>query len=71
MAWGVEARSPFLDHHLWAWASTCPRDWLVDPRTGKKLVRRAYRGVLPSPILSRSKKGFSVPLTGMASNKPS
>jgi asparagine synthase (glutamine-hydrolysing) len=63
MAWGVEARSPLLDHDLWAWAATIPREALLSSVSGKRLVRRAYRGVLPDPILKRSKKGFSVPLT--------
>ncbi len=63
MAWSIEARSPLLDHSLWEWAATLPREWLLDRRAGKRLVREAYRGVLPDPILTRSKKGFSVPLT--------
>ena len=63
MAWGVEARSPLLDHELWDWVAGLPRPWLLDRRAGKRLVREAYRGVLPDPILRRSKKGFSVPLT--------
>jgi len=63
MAWGVEARSPLLDHELWAWAATIPSDALLNSASGKRIVRRAYRGVLPDPILRRAKKGFSVPLT--------
>jgi asparagine synthase (glutamine-hydrolysing) len=64
MAWGVEARAPLLDHELWEWAATLPRSWLLDAQAGKRLVRDAYRDVLPAPILARGKKGFSVPLTG-------
>jgi asparagine synthase (glutamine-hydrolysing) len=62
MAWGLEARSPLLDQDLWEWAAGLPRGWFLDARSGKNLVRDAYRGVLPEPILSRAKKGFSVPL---------
>jgi asparagine synthase (glutamine-hydrolysing) len=63
MAWGVEARSPLLDHELWAWAATIPREAMLNSFSGKRIVRAAYRGVLPDPILQRSKKGFSVPLS--------
>ena len=63
MASSVEARSPLLDHQLWEWAATVPRDQLLDRRAGKLLMREAYRGVLPDPIIERAKMGFGVPLT--------
>jgi asparagine synthase (glutamine-hydrolysing) len=62
MAFGVEARSPLLDHELWTWAATLPRDLLIDRKTGKLLMRNAYRGVLPDPVIDRAKMGFGVPL---------
>jgi asparagine synthase (glutamine-hydrolysing) len=62
MAFGEEARSPLLDEDLWAYVAGIPRAMLLDPRLGKKILRRAYEGVLPGPVLTRSKKGFSVPI---------
>jgi asparagine synthase (glutamine-hydrolysing) len=62
MAFGVEARSPLLDHELWTWAATLPRDLLIDRKAGKRLMREAYRGVLPDPVIDRAKMGFGVPL---------
>jgi asparagine synthase (glutamine-hydrolysing) len=63
MASSIEARSPLLDHRVWEWAATVPRCQLVDRRAGKLLMREAYRGVLPEPIIDRAKMGFGVPLT--------
>jgi asparagine synthase (glutamine-hydrolysing) len=62
MAFGVEARSPLLDEDLWAYVARLPRAMLLDHRVGKKIMRAAYRDVLPEPILKRSKQGFGVPI---------
>lgn len=62
MAHSVEARSPFLD------ASFVNLALSVDPtmklRNGepKYILKRALESVLPSDILYRTKKGFSVPM---------
>jgi asparagine synthase (glutamine-hydrolysing) len=62
MAFGVEARSPFLDQELWRYVSGFPRTSLVGLRRGKLILREAYREVLPAAVLRRSKKGFGVPI---------
>ena len=62
MAFGVEARSPLLDEDLWAYVAGLPRPLLMDHRHGKKILREAYRDVLPEPILTRAKRGFGVPV---------
>ena len=62
MAFGLEARSPFLDHELWSFVSRVPRSSLVNARQGKLILRDAYRDVLPIQILRRAKKGFGVPI---------
>ena len=62
MAFGVEARSPLLDEDLWAFVAGLPRTMLLDGRVGKKILRRAYQGVLPEAVLTRPKKGFGVPI---------
>jgi asparagine synthase (glutamine-hydrolysing) len=62
MAVGVEARAPLLDHELWSYVATLPRDRLLGPRRGKLILRDAYRNILPREILTRPKKGFGVPL---------
>jgi asparagine synthase (glutamine-hydrolysing) len=62
MAHSVEARSPFLDHHLMEFAAALPPEHKLDGTGGKLLLRRALRGILPAEVLGRPKMGFSVPL---------
>ena len=63
MAYSVEARSPFLDHHLMEFAAKLPLRQKLQRGTGKVLLKSALRGVLPDEILDRSKMGFGVPLS--------
>jgi asparagine synthase (glutamine-hydrolysing) len=69
MANALELRVPFLDHHLVELAATLPNHLKVRGRTGKVLLRRAMRGVLPDQILDRPKKGFPVPTRGWFRNE--
>jgi len=62
MAYSVEARSPFLDHHLMEFAASLPAHHKLSEANGKRLLKRALRGMLPDEILSRPKMGFGVPL---------
>ncbi len=62
MAHGLEARSPFLDTDLIEFAGRLPDDFKLRGNTSKYLLREAYKTLVPSPILHRSKMGFSVPL---------
>jgi asparagine synthase (glutamine-hydrolysing) len=62
MAHGLEARSPFLDHDFMEFAAGLPFDLKLRGRETKHLLKRAARPLLPSEIIDRPKKGFSVPL---------
>src|SRR6267143_258848 len=62
MAHGLEARVPFLDHHLVEWAFTVPSRHKLREREGKLLVKKAMEAHLPTEILYRPKQGFNVPL---------
>jgi asparagine synthase (glutamine-hydrolysing) len=62
MAHSVEARSPFLDHHLMEFAASLPTDEKLRGTGGKQLLKRAFRGRIPDEILDRPKMGFGVPL---------
>ncbi len=62
MANSLEARSPFLDHHLMEYVARIPvhlrlRHWLK-----KYLLKKVARPFLPHKILKRPKMGFGVPL---------
>src|SRR3954447_5434427 len=62
MAHGLEARVPFLDHHLVEWAFTVPGRHKIRDGSGKALVKTAMERHLPHDILHRRKQGFNVPL---------
>ena len=60
MAWGLEARVPFLDHELVELAGRIPPDLkLADG--GKGVLKRASRGVVPDEVIDRTKGYFPVP----------
>ncbi len=60
MAWGLEARVPFLDHEVVEFAATVPPDLhLADD--GKGLLKAAGRKVIPNEVIDRPKGYFPVP----------
>jgi asparagine synthase (glutamine-hydrolysing) len=62
MAYSVEARSPFLDQELMAFAAALPAEMKLSGDSGKKILRRTLATWLPNDILERRKMGFAVPL---------
>jgi asparagine synthase (glutamine-hydrolysing) len=60
MAWGLEARVPFLDHELVELAAACPPE-LKLAHGGKGVLKEAARGVVPDSIIDRPKGYFPVP----------
>jgi len=61
MATSVEARVPFLDHHLIEYAMGLPRSLKVRGTTGKHILKRALESVLPKDVLYQPKRGFGAP----------
>jgi asparagine synthase (glutamine-hydrolysing) len=60
MAWGLEARVPFLDHEFVELAGRIPPSYkLADG--GKGVLKRASRGVVPEEVIDRTKGSFPVP----------
>ncbi len=62
MAFGLELRSPFLDHRVVEFAATLPASWKVRGREGKWFLRRAYRGRIPDGVRRAPKAGFGLPI---------
>jgi asparagine synthase (glutamine-hydrolysing) len=60
MAWGLEARVPFLDHELVELAGACPPE-LKLAAGGKGVLKAASRGLVPDKIIDRPKGYFPVP----------
>jgi asparagine synthase (glutamine-hydrolysing) len=61
MASSVEARVPFLDQHVVEFTMDLPLRLRVRGTTGKYLLKKAMRGVLPDEIIDRPKMGFAAP----------
>ncbi|WP_225421183.1 N-acetylglutaminylglutamine amidotransferase [Sphingomonas parva] len=60
MAWGLEARVPFLDHDLAELAARIPSD-LKLAGGGKGILKEVARRVIPSEVIDRPKGYFPVP----------
>lgn len=62
MAFGVEARLPFLDHRLVEWVYGLDTRWKLRDGWTKVLLRESLEGVLPPTIQwRRDKMGFATP----------
>jgi asparagine synthase (glutamine-hydrolysing) len=64
MTHGLEARSPFLDHHLIEFVSRIPGSQKIKGLKKKYILKRAMKGLLPAELLKRPKHGFDVPVSG-------
>jgi asparagine synthase (glutamine-hydrolysing) len=60
MAWGLEARTPFLDHELVELAARCPAE-LKLAHGGKGILKQISRALLPNAVIDRPKGYFPVP----------
>ena len=60
MAWGLEARVPFLDHELVELAAQCPPELKI-AQGGKGVLKDAARSVIPAEVIDRPKGYFPVP----------
>lgn len=62
MAFSLEARSPFLDHHVAELAARMPIDLKLQGQRGKVILTETFADLLPASIRTRAKMGFGVPL---------
>lgn len=60
MAWGLEARVPFLDHELVEFAAAIPAQYKVG-NSGKHILKEAAREIIPHEVIDRPKGYFPVP----------
>ena len=60
MAWGLEARTPFLDHEVVELAAACPAR-LKLAHGGKGVLKDAARTIVPDAVIDRPKGYFPVP----------
>src|SRR5262245_6546169 len=62
MANSLEARSPFLDHEVMAFAARLPAEMKFRGGRLKSLLKRAFADLLPPENVNRRKMGFGVPV---------
>lgn len=62
MACSLEARSPFLDHHVAELAARMPVRLKQQGTRGKVILTDTFSDLLPQSIQTRTKMGFGVPL---------
>jgi asparagine synthase (glutamine-hydrolysing) len=62
MAFGLEARTPWLDYRLVELGARVPVSWKVTGLDTKRIFKDAMRGHLPDAIVRRRKAGFHAPL---------
>ena len=60
MAFGLEARVPFLDHHLVELAAKMPPEMKLQSG-GKHVLKKIARGIVPDAVIDRPKGYFPMP----------
>jgi len=60
MAWGLEARVPFLDHELVELAASMPPEYKLS-HGGKGILKQIARGLIPDAVIDRPKGYFPMP----------
>jgi asparagine synthase (glutamine-hydrolysing) len=64
MANSLEVRVPFLDHDLVDFVFSLPDSFKIDQKQRKKILKDAFKNMLPPELYHRPKQGFEVPLLG-------
>lgn len=64
MAFGLEARAPFLDYRLAELAQAMPSKYKINGLKTKYIFKQCMKNRLPDRILNKGKHGFAVP-TGL------
>jgi len=62
MCQSLEVRVPFLDHKIVDFAFSLPANYKIDNNDRKKILKDAFRDILPEELYTRKKQGFEVPL---------
>lgn len=62
MANSLEVRTPFLDYEVVNFAFSLPSSYKINKTVQKKIVKDAFKDLLPVEIFTRGKQGFEVPL---------
>jgi len=69
MAYGLEARSPFLDHEFMEFCAGLPSGFKLRNGSMKYIFKHAVKDLLPEEIITRPKRGFTVPIADWFKNE--
>ncbi|MBU4274590.1 asparagine synthase (glutamine-hydrolyzing) [Patescibacteria group bacterium] len=61
MAFGLETRSPILNHHLVEFANSIPAKYKIRGVKTKYILKEAMKDFLPNQVLNKKKHGLAVP----------
>ena len=59
---GLEVRLPFLDSKLVHWSLGLPDEYRLKGQIRKRILRDAFKDILPEAVLRRRKMGFLLPI---------
>jgi asparagine synthase (glutamine-hydrolysing) len=69
MAYGLEAREPFLDHRLIEWAAQLPDSFKYNKGIKKFILKEITHKYIPVKLLDRPKMGFAIPIENWLRNE--
>lgn len=69
MQFGVETRSPFLDHELVQLAASFPTNFKYRDGNTKVILRDAFKDLIPEHVLNLPKRGFVIPIADWLKEK--
>ena len=62
MSCALEVRSPFLDREVAEFAARLPWEYKQYKRERKRILKEAFKDIVPAEIFDRPKRGFGVPV---------
>lgn len=69
MSKSLEAREPYLDHHLAEWCARLPDDYKLFKTTKKRILKDITHQYIPKEFMERSKMGFAIPIAEWLQNQ--
>lgn len=62
MASSLEARAPYLDHHLMEYVATIPANQKLTDSVSKRIFKNVVEDLLPPEVIRRPKQTFNAPI---------
>ena len=62
MSYGLETRAPFLDHKVVELAWSLPRNYRIQNKNSKRILKEILYKYVPKSLVDRPKQGFSMPV---------